>query len=247
MRAPVLFAALTAAALLASGQASPALFDPDKMPPVSYPALPRQAASAEGFVPVGWRLEKRETGDLNGDGVPDLVLVLRQSDPKNVLPNKGGLGRHPMDTNPRMLAVAFASPSGGYVLATANHTLIPRPDNPAQDDVLSENGGVSVARGTLRVTLHLFMSAGGWGMSLSSFTFRFQNERFELIGYDRDDTQRNTGETVKISVNYSTGRMSRTVGSIEHDRTKTAWSTLPKRPLLSLDEVGDGLAFDPVK
>jgi hypothetical protein len=223
------------------------LFDPDKMPPVSYLALPKQAASAEGFVPRDWLVEKRETGDLNDDGVADILLVLRQNDPKNVLSNKGGLGRNPMDTNPRMLAVAFGRTSGGYDLAMQNHTLIPRPDNPAQDDVLSENGGVSIVRGALRVALHRFMSAGGWGMGVTTFTLRYQNGRFELIGFDRDDTQRNTGETVKVSVNYSTGRMGRTVGSIEHDRTKTAWSTLPKRPLLSLDEVGDGLAFDPVK
>ncbi len=246
MRAPGFVGVALAAAFVVAASHARA-FDPDKIPAAVYPSLPKQAGAAEGFVPKGWRLEKQEAGDLNRDGVQDLVLVLRGSDPKNVLANKDGFGRNPMDTNPRILAVVFGQASGGYALAAENHTLIPRPDNPSMDDVLSENGGVTVERGTLRVALHLFMSAGGWGMSLTTFTFRFQNGRFELIGFDRDETQRNTGTMLKTSVNYSTGRMSRTTGSIEHDKTKTAWSTLPKRPLKSLDEIGDGLAFDPEK
>jgi hypothetical protein len=43
-------------------------------------------------------------------------------------------------------------------------------------------GGVAIEAGTVRVTLGRFMSAGGWSMGRSTFTFRHQNERFELIG-----------------------------------------------------------------
>jgi hypothetical protein len=60
-------------------------------------------------------------------------------------------------------------------------------------------------------------------------------------------TQRNTGETTEISVNYSTGRMKISTGSIENDKTKVRWRTLPKRPLLTVDQIGDGMEFDPVK
>jgi hypothetical protein len=241
MRGPALACGLVLA--LAASIPAVALDIPD----VTYPALPGRAASAEGFVPAGWLLEKQRTGDLNRDGAADLVLVLKQNDPKNVLPNKDGLGRAPFDTNPRILAVAFADKAGGFSLALQNHTLIRRPDNPAMDDVLAENGDVTIQRGTLRVSLHLFMSAGGWGMSITHLTFRHQNGRFELIGFDSDTIQRNTGELLKTSINYSTRVVIQAVGSIENDRMKTKRSTLPKRPLKALDELGDGLDFDPEK
>lgn len=87
------------------------------------------------------------TGDLDGDGRPDLALVLRQQDPVNVVRNDSGLGENPLDTNPRILAVAFARDAGGYVLALHNPTLIPRHDIPTVEDMLDE-GGVSIQRGS---------------------------------------------------------------------------------------------------
>jgi hypothetical protein len=215
-------------------------------PPVIYPKLLAQGASAEAFAPMGWRVELKASGDLNKDGVDDLALVIRQSDPKNVLTNAGP-GVPKLNTNPRILAVAFGKADGGYDLAIQNHTLIPRTTEPNLDDYLTEGGGIAIERGTLQVKLHLFASAGGWSMGTVGYTFRFQNGRFELIGYDSDMTQRNIGETTEISVNYSTGRMKISTGSIENDKTKVRWCTLPKRPLLTVDQIGDGLEFDPAK
>jgi hypothetical protein len=56
------------------------------LPPVIYPPLPAEAATARGFVPKGWRIEARAGGDLDGDGRADLALVLRSRNPANVIP-----------------------------------------------------------------------------------------------------------------------------------------------------------------
>jgi len=218
------------------------------IPAVTYPALPREAASAEGFVPPGWQLEAQARGDLNGDGKADLAFVLHATDPKNVVANPDGLGVKSLDTNPRILAAAFARVSGdGYDLVLENHALIPRRTDPVMDDPFDSvaASGLEVARGTLRLRLGVFASAGSWGMSNMTWTFRWQTGRFELIGYDRTDTNRGSGEIEGLSVNYLTRRAKRTVGSIESDAEKTRWETLARGPLLSLDEVGDGLEFDP--
>ncbi|MGO4610652.1 hypothetical protein AB4142_30435, partial [Variovorax sp. 2RAF20] len=77
------------------------------VPPVRYPAVPAHAATAEGFVPAGWTLEYRIEGDLDQDGRADLALVLRQQDPRNIIEHDG-FGPSPYDSNPRILAIAFA-------------------------------------------------------------------------------------------------------------------------------------------
>jgi hypothetical protein len=235
-----------AAALLAASILTviPAVAQELAIPEAVYPALPKTAASAEGFVPAGWALESQASGDLNGDGVADLAIVLRGKDPKNVVSNEGGLGENPLDTNPRILTVAFGGAAGGYALALENRTLIPRRTDPVMADPL-EDGGISIERGALKVRLHLFMSAGGWGMSTTTYAFRHRDGRFSLIGFDREEVQRNTGETRSVSVNYATGKMKIETGSIERDAKKARWKTLPRRPPPTIDRIGNGLEFDP--
>jgi hypothetical protein len=214
------------------------------IPEAVYPALPREAPAADGFVPSGWVLESRAEGDLDRDGLVDLALVLRQADPANVVSNEG-LGENPFDTNPRILAVALRRPSGGYRLALENRTLIPRRVDPVMADPLSE-GGISVARGALKVTLHMFMSAGGWAMSHTTYSLRLRDGGVELIGFDRRTTHRGSGETDETSVNYLTGRMKRSTGhSGEDEPRKVTWTAMPRRPPPSLEAVGNGLSFDP--
>jgi hypothetical protein len=224
--------------------AVPALAQDLVIPKVVYPDIAPHAANAEGFKPAGWKVEKAISGDLNGDGAADLVLVLKDDDPKNVIDNPV-LGPEKFDTNPRMLVIAFADKSGGYDLAVANHLLIPRATQPNLEDFLSEGGGVSVKNGALRVSLYLFADAGGWDMGTTTYTFRWQHGRFELIGYDNDDVQRNTGETTDLSINYSTGKMATSTGRIDSNIKKTTWAKAPAGPPLPFEAVGDGMGFDP--
>lgn len=229
--------------LLSAGVAAAADDDPD-LPPAHYPKVVAQAASFEGFVPPGWRLETAVAGDLNGDGRPDAVLVLRDNDPKKFI-DTGAESRPRFDTNPRILAVVFAGDKGGYGLVLENHTFIARTTDSFQQDPLDPNGiqagEVAIKNGTLRITLGYF----GGNMGRMTYTLRFQNSRFELIGYDRVDVTRNSGVISDISINYSTQQMVRKIGHISDDSNKTTRSRLPNRPLLTLDKIGDGMMFDP--
>src|ERR1700740_2772731 len=74
--------AIAALLIQLAGIANPAIADDGDLaiPSVTYPALARHASTAEGFVPAGWRLESEKSGDLNGDGRVDIVLVLRGND-----------------------------------------------------------------------------------------------------------------------------------------------------------------------
>lgn len=57
----------------------------ETVPSVVFPAIPAQARAQADLVPKGWTVEMESRGDLNGDGVPDLMLVLHMTDPRNVI------------------------------------------------------------------------------------------------------------------------------------------------------------------
>jgi hypothetical protein len=213
-----------------------------KIPPVRYPDLPRHAATLAAFVPKGWKLTEEAVGDLNGDKVPDAALAIWMDDPRNKIhPSYDPKSRY--DTNPMMLVVLFGAKGGGYDLALANHTLIPRRDNPNQDPPFN---GVAIANGVLRVKMHEFLEAGGWWLGKKSFAFRWQDDALRLIGYDRDGIIKNTGETDVVSVNYPARRMIVKTGTMAGDQPDVTKSeSVPKKPLLTIDQVGDGLMFDP--
>lgn len=217
---------------------------PPNPPAVRFPQIAATGRDAAAFAPKGWIVESQKTGDLNGDGRPDLAFVLHDAEKRNVLSNSG-MGVDTIDTNPRILCVAFANADGsGYTLALQNHTLIPRWTSPTQDDNFGEDGGeIKIARGALQVSLHYFANAGGWDTGTTRFTFRFQNGRFELIGFDNENFARNSGEDTSTSVNYSTGREV-IVTTPNEGRARTKQKVLPKRALLTMEQVGDGIEFE---
>lgn len=239
--------ATLAAALFLSAAAAQAQDAP--LPPVRYPALAATAVDAKGFVPAGWTLEQQQSGDLDGDGLADLALALHQADPRNVIKNEGGLCADTIDTNPRILAVALAVAAGGYRLAAQNHSLVPRYDNACADDWFASGGmfegGISIQHGTLHVALGHFMSAGGWSMGTATYTFRWQQGALRLIGFDYLNTQRNTGEMDTLSLNYLTRRVKIAHGTIDSDTQKVSWKTLPARVPPTIDQLGNGMEFDP--
>lgn len=216
--------------------------DDEDAPPVVYPSVPAQAQTKAGLVPKGWIIETESAGDLNGDGVPDLMLVLHMTDPRNVVKNEG-LGPDELDTNPRMLVVAFTDKvTKKYSVVVSNRTLIPRHVIPTMDDPLS---GAEIVNKTVRVSLGLWMSAGSWYTSKRTLVFRYQDGCFSLIGYDEYVAKRNTGETTSVSINYLTKKAKTSTGNFENDREKVSWKPVKVSKLLCLDAVGDGLEFSP--
>lgn len=217
---------------------SAALAQEAEPPPVTFPTLAAKGATAQAFVPAGWTLESEVKGDLDKDGADDLALVLRMADPANVIKPYEDMDTT-LDTNPRMLAVALAEKAGGFRLGFENHTLIPRNVNASQDDPLSESGGVSIEKGTLKVGLYLFMSAGGWDAGNTSFTFRIEKEKLRLIGYDSLNLNRGSGKIDEVSINLLTAKVILTAGSISEDEGKKTEKKLKKNPVVTIDDLGE--------
>ena len=218
-------------ALLACGSAKAA---------TDIPQLPARIADAKAAVPAGWTQELAARGDLNGDGRPDLALVLRGDDPASIHTDANGVH---FNENPRLLAVYFAQSKDGFRLAMQDHQLIPVKEQTDDDPIDGiAAGGVTIEHDTLRVTLGSFAEAVG----STAFTFRWQKDRFVLIGYDSNFTRRTDNTVTTDSYNYLTARWKHTVKQVTDDTPKVTWTDLPHHRLEALSEVGDGSDFDPL-
>jgi len=204
--------------------------------------LPTRGMSLEDLMPTGWRLLDHTVGDLNQDQRPDLAFVIQGTDPtRREAPPTPHLDS--VDLNPRSLAVYFQQADGSYRLITQADGFIPLRDSPNMDDPFD---GVGVTpRGVLQIDLHYFFSMGSWTTSDHSYKFRYQNERFELIGYDSNEVHRGSGEVERFSFNFSTRKMSRTTGSIiEGSPTETQWDRYQLDRLKSLEELREPFTWE---
>jgi len=229
-------------ALLASVWAAPAAaqWPGDPPPPVTIPKLRTEGAAPESFLPIGWKIEAIERGPIDGDADDDVVMVIKDTKPINLVEIEWSDTSY--DSNPRMLVVLLGK-ADGFKLGEQNATLIPRLANMNQEDLFD---ALSLENRVIRIDMHEAFEAGGFEMGSKAFTLRWERGHLVVIGYDKDTTVHNTGETMTLSINYLTGRMLIAAGSMDDVSTPTKTVKVPRQPLLTLDEIGDGLMFNPV-
>ena len=154
--------------------------------------LNKSGYSAADLVPAEWSI-KETSGDLNKDGLADLVLLVTLNDSSKMKIRDDG---YVYDYNEPILAVYFAVPEGGYRLWKEYKGMIPH----RIDEYISVETTVGVTnRGALSFDVEYFSSAGSWVQTTTTYLFRFQNGDFYLIGSEEMEFARNTGESVKRS------------------------------------------------
>ena len=240
----LVFLALAAVSVSGSAQAQATAPSNPPSKEVVFPVLPKSGADVDAFVPAGWQLDAKTTGDLNGDGKSDLLFVLINSDPNLVMQGNPVV--------PRIIAVAFANASGsGYTLAIQNSTLLTLRVNGPTIDMMDGSqpcfaiptptdcsGILSIAHGAFQVFIQSTRGSGG-----QTFIFRFQNGGAELIGYK--DVATEGGITDTDEVNFSTGQSVDTQQDLTSTKPgKTTKKTLPKNPLPNLQTMGNVQDFE---
>lgn len=234
---------LLTAFLLAS--AVPAFAQTDDEPwarpkAADYPTIAEFASKCNDFKPAGWKAVSSASGDLNGDGRADCAAVFQGTD-KRFHYRNAGLGSDVLDTNPRILIVSFAEKEG-FRLIEQNNTFIISAESPTMTEPFQE---MTIKKGVLKFLFEEFYSAGSWGMSNRKYTFRFQNGEMTLIGVEKTEMRRNTGELEIRSYNFSTGRMTVETGSISDDgKGKVRRKAFRIRPLPTLKTVEPMLTWE---
>lgn len=155
----------------------------------------RIAESPTEFVPAEYIVFEKIQGDLNGDNQTDYVFIIKGTAKDKFVKDQY---HGELDRNRRGIIVALRT-QNGYELILEN-----------RDCFSSENedGGVyfapelkvSIAKGTLRIH-YAHGRYGHW-----TYSFRYQNSDFELIGYD---SSQNRGPVVErsTSINLLTKKM----------------------------------------
>lgn len=170
--------------------------------------------SFQDIIPNDWRILDAKTGDLNQDGILDLVFAIQNTDKSNIK-SSDIWGIDSVDFNPRILGVYFGVDSGGFKQEFTSNNFIILRDSPTMDEPFD---GLEISeQGVLKIRFRFWYSAGSWSMSNHTYKFRFQDNEFVLIGYDSNEAHRASGETTSYSINFLTKKMKITKGNFSND------------------------------
>ena len=191
--------------------------------------LQKQGRGVDDLVPKGW-VYTEATGDLNKDGIADLVVVATPDFKENTKTRDDGFV---YNFNQPLLAVYFGTAEGKMQLWRQYDQVIPA----RQDEYVSIDASLTITeKGVLRIALETFSSMGGWGSENCNFSYRYQDGDFYLIGKESRNMSRNTGEMETTSENYLTWRRQVVNENVFDDDKpkKEKWTKLPKKPLEKL-------------
>lgn len=194
-------------------------------------SLKEQGASLETLVPQGWE-HNEATGDLNKDGLQDLVIIATPNHKDNILVRDDG---YEINMNTPQLAIYFGKQGGSFKLFKKYPELIP-----ARDEFCIVETTLEVTdRGALRLGVSMFMTAGSADTGGPTYTFRFQNGDFYLIGKDEMEFSRYSGKATETSENYLTWKRQQKNFNMfkdNDDEVTEKWTRLKRRPLQRLGD-----------
>ncbi|MFZ6010615.1 MAG: hypothetical protein ACOYXT_09730 [Bacteroidota bacterium] len=153
--------------------------------------LAKKGKSLHDFVPKNWKILQTSTGDLNQDNTDDVVMVIQQKDPANIIINPG-MALDSLDTNRRVLIILFKeSANNNLRLAEISETFILNHYTATMDDPFD---GLSISNGRLILSFHFWYSAGSWYQSNMDYEFQYRNNEFFLVKAEYGETHRATLE-----------------------------------------------------
>lgn len=168
-----------------------------------------------------------QLGDLNNDGIEDLVVVATPRDPKNMKVRDDG---YEYNFNKPVLAVYFGKEDGEYTLFKEYPNTLPG----AEDEFTFVTVGSDITEnGILKFGVEYFNSAGSSQSDNQSYLFKFQDNDFFLIGFDSQSYSRYSGEAETVNRDYLTHKELTTVFNMMDDKVKPVetWTDLPDEPL----------------
>jgi len=182
------------------------------------PELPTVGNKFTDLVLKDWKVLSYSRGDINKDGINDIVFAIQNTSLKNLKPSGALLGIDTLNYNPRILSIYFGKSDGTLEKKLQANNFIILQDSPTMEEPFD---GLKIQdNGVLQIDFHLWFSAGTWYTSNHQYKFKFRNNRFELIGYESNEKHRGTGYTTNYSINFLTRKMCITTTAIDLETDK---------------------------
>ena len=191
--------------------------------------FPQSGSSVEQVTPADCETNIVE-GDLNKDGVKDVVIIATPKNPDNMKTRDDG---YVYNFNKPVLGVYFGTQSGIYFLFKQYNNTIPG----TEDEYTSVDVDLTINdKGVMRIRPSYFNSMGSADSEESVYVFRFQDGDFYLIGKDVKSFSRYSGESVEVSENYLTHKRQTITSNMmdESAKPKEVWTKIPADPLVKL-------------
>lgn len=190
------------------------------------------------FVPKGYVIFERISGDLDKDGMKDCILIIKGTDKSKIIKGEDGTK---LDRNRRGIVILFKK-KDGYRLASENDTCFSSENEdggvyfPPELSVYVQNGNLYIHYGHGRY--------GYW-----RYIFRFKESDFELIGYEDSDDH---GPVVnsETSINFLTKKekirenVNENAMESGDEVFKETWKDINIKGLTKLSEIKD---FDEIE
>lgn len=186
-------------------------------------------SSASDVTPKGWQINHEPTGDLNKDGIKDLVIMATPDSTEHIVTRTDG---SVYNNNQPVLAIYWGTADGKFNLFKEYPKELPILDDDlmTMEGLMMENTNkVTITdRGVLKIE-NYSDQAGSIVMNIEEL-YRYQNGDFELIGKLDSDYDRDTQSFDEASYNYSTGKVKYTKSYMDGRDDEVSWGTCPKFP-----------------
>ena len=187
--------------------------------------FPQKAGKIEDFIPKGWKKLIVKKGDLNKDKIDDVVLLIQKNDPKNFRNAESGYMMYmPIENanfNPIIMLVLLKDTNSQYNLVAKNEKGFFPSEGKAHEEVLEtivDEDSITIKNNTLRI--YTFWEGPRAASSSTNYVFRYQNNRFELIGLEirsGGNSSYTDYESFVASINFSTKKLIKTKETGKYD------------------------------
>jgi hypothetical protein len=195
-------------------------------------AAPAKAQQGISLLPKSYVLSDSIQGDLNKDGLPDLVLLIKGTDPAMVVTDRFD---KQVDRNRRGLIVLIQEKNGYRKLL----------ENLQCFSSENEDGGVYFPPDlTIEISKgNLFIHYGHGRYGYKEYQFRLKGKDLELIGFHRSENH-GPVTNLEVSINFLTGKKKTKLNTNEKaeggdEVFKTTWETFKPGKPVKLSAVKD--------
>lgn len=167
-----------------------------------YPELSGSGSCIEELIPLGWQILAKAKGDLNGDGLEDVVFAI-QSPKQETIEYSDGYESDTLHTNPRVMGIYFGNRKGEFKKVLQSNTFIINRSTPTMDEPFK--GLEILPSSELQISFYIWQCRECTSWTIHEYRFKYQNTEFELVRYEESITQRISGDETSYQVDFQKG------------------------------------------